>query len=139
MTENPYSPPLADVQLKPAEPVVPDKVLKKIKNAVFAGLLSAAVTLVFTVIAMNGTSLAGFTPWQMIDVVLILGLTFGIHRRSRVCAVAMLGYFIVSKIVIVAETGKFSGGFLSVVFLYYYAQGAIGTFEYQKLRKAQAS
>jgi len=118
----------------PASPssTVPVDVLKKIKNAWIAGLISGAATLVVTLLAVSGVQLLGFSAWEFVDVALILGLTYGIYRKSRVCAVLMVIYFAASKILIVMETGKPTGGFMAIIFLYFYVQGVLGTFAYHK-------
>jgi len=118
----------------PASPssAVPVEVLKKIKNAWIAGLISGAATLVVTLLAVSGVQLLGFSAWEFFDVALLLGLTYGIYRKSRVCAVLMVVYFLVSKILLFMEFGKSPGIVMSVVFLYFYAQGVAGTFAYHK-------
>jgi serine/threonine-protein kinase len=132
---NPYTPPAADVALEYSAPEVPDEVLKKIKGAWVAGIISGVVTFLFTLAALNGAKAAGFNAWNFIDVVLIFGLAFGIYKKSRACAVSMMIYFVVSKILIVVETGSFGGSVMAIIFIYYYAQGISGTFAYHKLMK----
>ncbi|MYN02925.1 hypothetical protein GTP41_12520 [Pseudoduganella sp. DS3] len=132
---NPYLPPVADVAVERAMPEVPPEVQKKIKQAWIAGAISGSMTLLFTLLAISGTKAAGFNAWNFIDVVLIFGLAFGIYKKSRACAVLMLVYFVVSKILIAIETGSVSGTVLAIIFIYYYAQGIAGTFAYHKLVK----
>jgi len=112
---------------------VPDDVLKKIKIAWIAGCVSGGVTLTGALLALAGDNYLGFSAWDLLDVVLICGLVYGIYRKSRICAVLMLLYFIVSKIVIIRETGSPAGLALALVFIYYYIQGVIGTFRYHNL------
>ena len=137
-----YSPPKAVVKDVAAEAAVeiPDKVLKKIRAAWIACLVSAAMTLVMIAVVMStGRSSIGLQgPIDLVDVVFILGMAFGISRKSRICALLMLVYFAFSKYLIIRASGQVSGAWLGLVFLYFYAQGVVGTFEYHKLRKAQA-
>lgn len=130
---NPYTPPAADVTVERAAPEVPEAVQKQIKQAWIAGTISGTVTLLITLLAISGTKAAGFNAWNFIDVVLIFGLAFGIYKKSRACAVSMLVYFVVSKILVALETGSVSGSVLALIFIYYYAQGIMGTFAYHKL------
>lgn len=132
MHTNPYSPPVADVDLEPNKIEVPELILKRIRNAWITGIVSGTMTLLFTLIAMYGTNLLGFSVWNLSDVVLIFGLTFGIYKKSRTCAVVMLAYFLLSKIIIISQTGSFNGSLLAIVFIYYYVYGVIGTFAYHK-------
>lgn len=132
---NPYMPPAADVTIERAAPEVPEAIQKQIRHAWIAGTISGTVTLLITLLALSGTKAAGFNAWNFIDVVLIFGLAFGIYKKSRACAVSMLIYFVISKILIALESGSISGSVLAIIFIYYYAQGIAGTFAYHKLMK----
>jgi serine/threonine-protein kinase len=116
---------------------VPEEILKKIKNAWVAALVSATFTLVLTLIAISGTSVLGFSAWEFLDVGLILGLALGIYKKSRTCAVLMLVYFVISKIILMVEAGKPNGIILGLVFIYYYWQGVVGTFAYHKIKNSK--
>ena len=131
-TENPYNAPASLVSDQ--IPEVPDEILKKIKHAWVAALISAGITLVVTLFAISGTDILGFSAWEFIDVGLVLGLAFGIFKKSRTCAVLMFVYFVISKIIIMADTGKPTGILLAIVFGYYFWQGVSGTFAYHKLK-----
>jgi hypothetical protein len=138
MDETRYTPPKAAVVDLAADEdaiTVPDAVLKKIRNAWIAALISAAVTLVVSLLALAGNHVGPFTGAELLDVVFILALAFGISRKSRVCAVVMFVYFVFSKYLLIRQTGQLNGLFMGVVFLYFYALGVAGTFEYHKLRK----
>ena len=133
-----YAPPKAELNTAPTAPneaEVPPDVLQKIRNAWIACLISLAMTLLLTVIAISGSSIAGYSAWQLLDVALVAGLAFGIYRKSRACAVVMFIYFLISKILVVVETGQGSGLVLGAVFLYFYWQGVVGTFAYHRLVK----
>ncbi|MEO5688444.1 MAG: hypothetical protein ABIR54_13890 [Burkholderiaceae bacterium] len=132
-----YNPPKSAVaDIDPAAAIVmPDAVLKKIRNAWIACLVSAGVTLVISIMAIAGHRVGPFTGAELVDVVLILGLAFGISRKSRVCAVLMFCYFAISKIMLITSTGQVNGLFMGLAFLWFYALGVQGTFEYHKLRK----
>ena len=141
MSTNRYAPPkseVADLDNGRSVPV-PEETLKKIKHAWTAGLISAAMTLVITLLAVLGVKIMAFDAWEFLDVALILGLTYGIYRKSRVCAVLMIVYFLISKIIMFAESGKANGIILTIVFLYYYGQGVVGTFAYHKHRQRVAA
>jgi len=136
MSANPYAPPKANVE-DAVDFEAPPDVLKKIRNAAVAGAISGGLTLLLTVLTLGNVHLVSFiNAWQFIDVALIAGLAYGIYRKSRACAVILFLYFVASKIMIVASTGKASGLVLALVFFYYYALGIQGTFEYHKLRRA---
>lgn len=140
MSDDRFAPPGAEVSVPVVASEVPDSVRKKIRNAWIAGLVSAATTLVFVLVAMSGTNLFGFSAMQLIDVGIILGLTFGIYKKSRICAVLMLVYFVIAKIDLMLQPDVGTRGiFLSLVFFYFYLQGVIGTFAYHKHLKQAAA
>ncbi|MGJ7500997.1 hypothetical protein ACSFBF_11610 [Variovorax sp. ZT5P49] len=133
MSDDRFAPPGTEVLMPVAAPDVPDAILKKIRSAWIAGLISAAVTVIFVLIAILGTSMLGIGAYQLIDVALILGFTFGIYKKSRICAVLMLAYFVWAKIVLIQQGhANGIGLFMAVVFFYFYLQGVIGTFAYHK-------
>ena len=134
---NPYQAPDAALRDPIATLVIPDEVLKKIKHAWVAATISGGFTLVLTLLAMYGNSILGFSAWELIDVALIFVLAFGIYKKSRTCAVLMLVYFILAKILIMYETGKPTGIIMSIVFIYYFSMGVSGTFDYHKRVRAQ--
>jgi serine/threonine-protein kinase len=130
---NPYSAPVTTSGIQARD--VPEEILKKIKHAWVAAVISGCITLVVTLVAMSGTDILGFSAWELIDVALIFGLALGIYKKSRACAVIMFVYFIASKILIMMQTGRPTGVPLALVFAYYFWQGIAGTFAYHKLDK----
>lgn len=135
--ENPYQAPT--VAVEKVSFAVPEEIAKKIKNAWCAALFSASVTLIFVILAISGNSVLGISAWESLDVVLILGLAYGIYKKSRTCAVAMLVYFIGAKIILFSQTGSASGLALAVVFVYFYFNGILGTFAYHRLKKEESA
>ena len=94
------------------------------------------MTLVIMLISLNTGALSNlFDIWSTIDVVLIFALAFGIYKKSRVAATTMFLYFLASKILIIVETGKPSGLLLAIIFLYFYFQAMVGTYQYHKILK----
>jgi hypothetical protein len=138
MSNNPYQSPNAEVRDHVVELSIPDEVLKKIKNAWVAAIISGSITLIVTLLAIFGKSFFGFTAWELTDVALIFGLAYGIYKKSRTCAVLMLVYFICAKILIMYETGKPSGLIMALIFIYYFALGVSGTYDYHKIVRAQS-
>ncbi|MGD8559546.1 MAG: hypothetical protein PVG89_01400 [Gammaproteobacteria bacterium] len=135
--DNPYQAPKATLERPDSGMEIPEDVLKKIRNGWVAAVISGGITLLITVAAMYGADFTGFGgPELIIDVVLIFVLAYGIYKKSRVAATFMLVYFIFSKIIIWSETGQFNGIILALVFLYFYTQAMIGTFQYHRLKSA---
>lgn len=134
---NPYRAPKADVEVPDDEPDIPLAPLKAIRNAWIAAVVSGAITVLFSLIGMAGGGSMGFSAWSLIDAALIFGLAFGIYRKSRVCALIMLIYFVGSKILMLMDgyASNLFGIALALAFLYWYTKGVIGTFAYHKLIK----
>lgn len=106
---------------------------KAIKTAWNAGIVSGVLTLIVTLVAMAGHDFMGFSAWNLLDVAVIAGLTFGIYRKSRTCAVVMLVYFIGSKLLIWSETRSVSGLPMALIFSWFFYQGIRGTFAWHEL------
>jgi hypothetical protein len=132
-TINPYAAPRAQVESSHSESTVSIDVLKKIRNAWVAGLISGSITLAVTLFAIAGMSVLGYSAVELIDVALVFGLTFGIYKKSRTCAVLMFVYFVISKIILMTEMRSASPMIVGLVLLYFYAMGVVGTFQYHRL------
>ncbi|HEY1287767.1 MAG TPA: hypothetical protein VGF58_05525 [Burkholderiales bacterium] len=131
-TINPYAAPRSQLESGENESTVSIDVLKKIKGAWIAGLISGSLTLVVTFFAMAGMSVLGYSAVELIDVVLVFGLTFGIYKKSRTCAVLMLVYFVISKAFLMMEMRSASPMIVGLIFMYFYTMGVVGTFQYHR-------
>ena len=107
---------------------------KQIRNACIAGTISGVLTLLVTLISASGIDIPGldFDLWNLFDVLLIFGLTFGIYNKNRVCAVLMFVYFVGSKVLMWQESGSVSGLGMAALFGYFFLQGILGTFAYHR-------
>jgi hypothetical protein len=80
-------------------------------------------------------------PVILYDVIIILLLAFGIYKKSRVCAIVMLIYFILGKIIQFSEYASYgidtppSNYLVAVVFIYFYFQAVRGTIAFHKINK----
>jgi len=72
---------------------------------------------------------------SLLDVVLVLGLGYGVRRQSRVCAVLLLTYWVIAKgeQMIQLHTGL-RGDAVLIGFIFFV--GARGTFRIHKLGQA---
>ncbi len=105
------------------------KANKAIKSAGTAAIVSGVLTQIESIIAGLGHSIAGMSIW--VDGLIILVLAYGIFKKSRVCAIIMLTYWVGCKIVHFAS-GNTRGLPIAVLFAYFFLQGVIGTFAYHK-------
>ena len=88
-----------------------------------AACVTGAMTVIFALL---------LNPFMWLDAILTIGLAVGILvGKSRACAVVMLVYFIVSKLM---QLGAMTAGSLlvAVCFFVLYVFGTIGTFRYHE-------
>ena len=136
---NPYKAPTAKLDLEEPDLDVPPKIAMKIKVAWIAGLISAGITLVFVGMALMGKPVLGVDAWALVDVALMAGLSFGVFRKSRTCAILLLALFALNKILMFEQTGTVTGLPLTLVFLYLFIQGVVGTFQFHRWKRENAS
>lgn len=122
-----------------------EKIDSRIKIGYILAFISGLLTLVISVLGFclqsgKGDFLSYFAdPSILFDIILIFALAYGIYKRSRICAIFMFLYFLVSKIILMTEFGRPSGIVVSIVFLYFFFQAIIGTFDHHKLLKQQGT
>ncbi len=129
MNDARFTPPGTPVHdIAPGASEVPPKVLAMVRGAWLACLVSAAQTLFAGIAALSEME-------GLVGAALILGMAYGISRKSRVCAVLMLVYFAVSRVLVYLADGPSIGMVLSAILLVLYVQGVAGTFEWHQARK----
>jgi hypothetical protein len=139
-------PPLAEepVDLAPEAPSLGEQLApepseeeqKAIGAAVAAGGFSAVVTAGVSLYAMSsGNDVLGLSAASLVDAGLAAALAFGTWRRSRFCAAGLLGFFVLSKVIAILETGRFSGFLVTALFAWYMFGGMLATFSYQSRRR----
>jgi uncharacterized membrane protein YjgN (DUF898 family) len=105
-----------------------------IKRATSAALIVAGLDLLLAILSLCGIRILGADLWILVDVIIVAGLAYGIHRFSRTCAVLMSIYYLALCVLLLRKTGIASIVFRAV-FLYYFARGAQAMFTYHKLGK----
>ncbi len=115
--------------------------IKATKNGAIAACVSAAITIIFILIAMNSDAEGMLVLWSdpsnFIDVVLILACAFGMYKKSRAASVIIVFYFIAAKVIIFVEAPAFNGIAVGLVILYFYCKAIQGSFVYHKLEKEE--
>ena len=114
----------------------------RIKAAYIAAFISAAMTLLLIILSSLGQSvIQGFDFYVLIDVVFIVVLAFLIKiLRSRIAAVIMFVYFLISKVIIFMDNPGAMSSFsviIAIIFAVAFWYGILGTFAYQKIRKEE--
>jgi hypothetical protein len=110
-----------------------------IRNCWIAGLVSGGVTLLVALAAALGFSFMGFSTWNLLDAGLMLGLSYGIYRNSRICAILLFAYFAASKAIMWVQFRNIAGLPLALVFGYFFFMGILGTFACHSVNKVQPS
>ena len=111
---------------------------KAIKDAAVAGIITIIITLMLTLIYASGAGLAHIDPWNIIDLVVLSGLTYGIYRKNRLCALLMPLYYLSVKTVLWVNEDAFIGVPLALIFTYFFWRGVQGTWAYHKLTREPA-
>lgn len=110
-------------QLSPQE-----KIDRAIQRAWIAALVCGGITLVVGLIAIGGTQLVpGFNGAIVLDAVILLGLAFGVYKRSRICATLLVGYAAFNEVYMIS-IGMDKSPALRLIFIYFYVRGMFATF-----------
>lgn len=106
---------------------------KGMKDAVITGVIAIVVTAMLTLIYASGAGLSHIDPWNIADLLIMAGLTYGIYRKNRFCAGAMPFYYLSVKTVLWVGERAFIGVPLALIFAYFFVRGAQGAWAYHKL------
>jgi hypothetical protein len=138
VSTNPYQAPAAPLDSSTSEIAIPDDVAKRIKQCWIAGLVSGSITAAIAILVLStGANVLNIDAWAFVDVAIMLALSYGVYRKSRTCAVLLLTFFVLNKIIMWMEAGAPSGWLLALVFIWFFGQGVIGTFQYHRLKRAR--
>jgi tetratricopeptide (TPR) repeat protein len=114
------------------------KAKRNIMAAVGAGATSGVATLILSIIEVLGYS----TWWGLIDTFIVFGLTFGVYKKSRVCAIILFVAYVGPRIWMMVTQPEaeviWSSLSMSIAFGYLFFLGIIGTFAYHRIIKAEA-
>jgi hypothetical protein len=116
--------------------------LAHIRNAWIAGVAAAVLTFIVGLAAASGTSMIpgmDASTLQLsgyVDVTILLALSYGIYKRIRGCAIAMLIYFFASKLYqfAVAGLGNPIAVLIALGLTYIFFQAVRGTSAYKIMK-----
>jgi len=117
------------------------KAERAVRNGAAAGVFSAVVTLVMIWVRASAPQTRNVPQLgraALVDVVLLLLLSFGMRQRSILAAALMLVYFGASKVLLVQEIGP-SGVGSAALFGYLYLRALQGAAALRQPRSGKAS
>ena len=127
-------------KMRPA-PEISDsqKADKLIKKAWITGIIWGLFNVALFIVAIS-TITEKITPYIIIDVFIIFGLSFGIYKKMRSCAILMLVYVIGDMFYKIAITNMTIFGLVFLIFIrvtvgYFIFRGIQGAFLYHKIIK----
>jgi hypothetical protein len=105
---------------------------RAIRNGTVAAVLWGSVTAIVAIGALfsgiralpSGRLLR---PETLFDAAAILGLAYGLHRHSRVCAFLLLVYTVANSVDLQVTSKTSFGLSIHLIFFYFFAQAAGGT------------
>lgn len=113
------------------------KANKKIKGGWIAGIFSGSITLfsILVEVLVEGIGILGLnsTRWNILDALLLYGLSFGIYKKNRLCAMGLFTYFVFSKAWMLIESENYRNSLIAIVFAIFLFRGISGTFAYRRL------
>ncbi len=98
----------------------------------WASLIVAGITAV-----VSQMQVLGLNNWALLDAGLFGAIAYGVHRMSRVVAVAGLLLFVIERIAMFQSSGR-TGGLVALALLVAFIHGVRGTIGYHRLRKAES-
>ncbi len=117
-----------------------DNYKSMIKQGWIAGAVLASISLLTWTIAMlrNDSNIQGYelTVYSIVDILVVYGLSFGIYKNSRACAIILASYFILIKLVQIF-TVSFPINIFPIlgliIFGSFFIRAIIGTVNYYKI------
>jgi ABC-type iron transport system FetAB permease component len=101
---------------------------KHVTRAWIAASIQAGLTLIFEVLVAAGVLAApGFDAWILLDAAIFAALAYGVWKLSRVCALLLLTYSILTDVYLgFRDPAHF---ILRLIFNYFYFRGTIQLFQ----------
>ena len=107
------------------------KAERAITTAWQAAVVIGVVTAIVSVGGWLGADLSG-----LLDALLVLGLAFGVYRRSRVASSLLVAYFLASSAFVIASSGRVALLVIRLFIALALVRGCIVTFRFHELQRA---
>ncbi|MFS0612127.1 hypothetical protein [Lederbergia ruris] len=107
------------------------KIEQDVKMAALIAIIMSILTII-SVIISKIWGLLSISWWSLMDVILLLGLAYGIYKKSRICAVLLFILFVLNQIILFIDMGTVITLPIAIVFGYLLLKGVQATFIYHK-------
>jgi len=111
--------------------MTPAQITRSIRLGWGGAALSAIATLLFAFI-LSSVATPPLILWAVASALITGALGYGVYRRSRGAAVALLVLFLLSRIWYYLQTRSLGSPLLSIIFLYCFLEGVRGSFAHYK-------
>lgn len=112
-----------------------------VRHGAYAGFIVAAFTALVVAVGMLSEDDSPYARWDhlwcVVDVALIVAMTFGVWIRSRFAASCLVLYFIASRLVLNSEDVSLNALPLLLILLFLLAKGAFGAFAYHRRQREE--
>lgn len=99
----------------------------RIKGAWITGVTLGTITIVII------GSLMRYNLYNMIEVIIFLGLFYGMYKQSRICAISLFLISVINNILLIIKDINPLGIIMSLLFTLFFAYCVYGTFVYHKI------
>ena len=99
---------------------------RAVRDAGIVGILAVGITIALTLIYASGAGIAHVDLWNVLDIVILSGLTWAIFSRYRYSAALMLVYYLAGKMVFWWNEQAFIGLPIALIFAYFFWRGDRG-------------
>lgn len=108
----------------------------KIRRGFWTTVVVAVLTLIMAIVTNYESGLVAILDSSYFyDVAVCVFLAIGIYYKSRVSALLMLSYYVISKVIQINQTGKASGVVIAIIIAVLLTQATLAAFKYHRLRK----
>lgn len=106
---------------------------KRIDLAVFLSALTGITVLILSLVTLIGIQIMNSSIWGIVDALIILSLSYGVRKKSRICALLMTMYAVTAlyfNLSLNSQTNSMIG--LRIII---YILGFMGTLSYHKYKR----
>ncbi|CAM4219227.1 hypothetical protein [Lederbergia lenta] len=108
-----------------------EKAEQSIKSMVVIACVLAGLTFIGIILSATVIELP-LNWWSLIDVIIFLSLAYGVHKKSRACAVLLFAWFTLNQLILLTTIKSGASAPVTLILGYFLFKGMQGTFTYHK-------